>query len=97
MLDKVTQIETIKYDRDVSYSYAASRLSTHWTNHNMAWSDFMQKLAQTVRTKEDLTEYNKMSKSEQADIKRCWWICRRIFKRRETACWSSHESFNANT
>ncbi|HDA4329504.1 TPA: hypothetical protein O5D61_002809, partial [Staphylococcus aureus] len=35
----------------------------------MAWSDFMQKLAQTVRTKEDLTEYNKMSKSEQADIK----------------------------
>ncbi|CXS42462.1 E family protein [Staphylococcus aureus] len=32
MLDKVTQIETIKYDRDVSYSYAASRLSTHWTN-----------------------------------------------------------------
>ncbi|HDF5398951.1 TPA: hypothetical protein PEM26_002800, partial [Staphylococcus aureus] len=55
MLDKVTQIETIKYDRDVSYSYAASRLSTHWTNHNMAWSDFMQKLAQTVRTKEDLT------------------------------------------
>ncbi|HFE6057764.1 TPA: VapE domain-containing protein [Staphylococcus aureus] len=69
MLDKVTQIETIKYDRDVSYSYAASRLSTHWTNHNMAWSDFMQKLAQTVRTKEDLTEYNKMSKSEQADIK----------------------------
>ncbi|EZT00686.1 hypothetical protein W633_02688, partial [Staphylococcus aureus VET0403R] len=23
MLDKVTQIETIKYDRDVSYSYAA--------------------------------------------------------------------------
>lgn len=69
MLDKVTQIETIKYDRDVSYAYAASRLSTHWTNHNMAWSDFMQKLAQTVRTKEDLTEYNKMSKSEQADIK----------------------------
>lgn len=69
MLDKVTQIEIIKYDRDVSYSYAASRLSTHWTNHNMAWSDFMQKLAQTVRTKEDLTEYNKMPKSEQADIK----------------------------
>lgn len=29
MLDKVTQIEIIKYDRDVSYSYAASRLSTH--------------------------------------------------------------------
>lgn len=51
MLDKVTQIETIKYDRDVSYSYAASRLSTHWTNHNMAWSDFMQKL-NTIMNKE---------------------------------------------
>ncbi len=51
MLDKVTQIETIKYDRDVSYSYAASRLSTHWTNHNMAWSDFMQKI-NTIMNKE---------------------------------------------
>lgn len=69
MLDKVSQIQTIQYDRDVSYAYAASRLSKYWTNHNMAWSDFMKKLAQTVRTKEDLTEYNKMSKTEQADIK----------------------------
>ncbi|HDE5560375.1 TPA: hypothetical protein PDO07_002822, partial [Staphylococcus aureus] len=53
MLDKVTQIETIKYDRDVSYSYAASRLSTHWTNHNMAWSDFMQKI-NTIMNKEKI-------------------------------------------
>ncbi|MFU0768938.1 virulence-associated E family protein [Staphylococcus pasteuri] len=69
MLDKVTQPETIQYDRDVQYSFASSRLATNWTNHNMAWSDFMQKLATTVRTKEDLLDYNKMSKSEQADIK----------------------------
>lgn len=69
MEDKVTQIKQLKYDRDVSYAYAASRLSKHWNNHNMAWSDFMQKLAQTVRTKEDLADYNKMSKTEQADIK----------------------------
>lgn len=69
MQDKVTQIKQLKYDRDVSYAYAASRLSKHWNNHNMAWSDFMQKLAQTVRTKEDLADYNKMSKSEQADVK----------------------------
>ena len=69
MQDKVTQIKQLKYDRDVSYAYASSRLSKHWTNHNMAWSDFMQKLAQTVRTKEDLADYNKMSKTEQADVK----------------------------
>ncbi|EMC0274964.1 hypothetical protein U9W50_000216 [Staphylococcus pseudintermedius] len=69
MLDKVTQIKNIKYDRDISYAYASSRLATHWTNHNMPWSEFMQKLSTTVRTKESLLEYNKMSKTEQSDIK----------------------------
>ncbi len=62
----------------------------------MAWSDFMQKLAQTVRTKEDLTEYNKMSKYEQADIKDVGGFVGG-YLRRQTTCWSSHESFNANT
>ncbi len=51
MLDKVTQIETIKYDRDVSYSYAASRLSTHWTNHNMAWSDLIKNVSYMMSLK----------------------------------------------
>ncbi|EJD5654349.1 virulence-associated E family protein [Staphylococcus pseudintermedius] len=69
MLDKVTQVKNIKYDRDISYAYASSRLATNWTNHNMSWSEFMQKLSTTVRTKESLLEYNKMSKTEQSDIK----------------------------
>jgi len=69
MLDKVKAPEQLKHDRDITYAYASSRLAKHWTNHNMAWSDFLTKLSQTVRTKESLVEYNKMSKSEQADIK----------------------------
>ncbi|EJH4458193.1 virulence-associated E family protein [Staphylococcus pseudintermedius] len=69
MLDKVTQPKKIKYDRDIQYAFASSRLATNWTNHNMAWSDFMQKLSSTVRTKESLLDYNKMSKSEQANVK----------------------------
>ncbi|MBF2780675.1 virulence-associated E family protein [Staphylococcus saprophyticus] len=69
MLDKVTKVEQLQYDRDITYAYASSRLAKNWTNHNMAWSDFLTKLSQTVRTKESLIEYNKMSKSEQSDIK----------------------------
>ncbi len=69
MLDKVTQPKKIKYDRDIQYAFASSRIATNWTNHNMAWSDFMQKLSSTVRTKESLLDYNKMSKSEQANVK----------------------------
>lgn len=69
MLDKATNIEPLKHDRDITYAYASSRLAKYWTNHNMLWSDFLAKLSQTVRTKESLIEYNKMSKSEQSDIK----------------------------
>ena len=69
MLDKVKTIDTLQHDRDITYAYASSRTAKHWTNHNMAWSDFLTKLGQTVRTKESLIEYNKMAKSEQADIK----------------------------
>lgn len=69
MLDKAKLPQKVKYDRDIQFSFASSRLATNWINHNMAWSDFMQKLARTVRTKETLSDYNKMSKSEQSDIK----------------------------
>lgn len=69
VLDKAKQLQIIKYDRDIQYAFASSRLATNWTNHNMAWSDFMQKLSQTVRTKESLSDYNKMSKTEQSDVK----------------------------
>ncbi len=69
MLDQATEVKPLKHDRDITYAYASSRLAKHWTNHNMAWSDFLTKLSQTVRTKESLREYNKMSKSEQSDIK----------------------------
>lgn len=69
MLDKVKIIDKLQHDRDITYAYASSRTAKHWTNHNMAWSDFLTKLGQTVRTKEGLVEYNKMAKSEQADIK----------------------------
>lgn len=69
MLDKATEVKPLQHDCDVTYAYASSRTAKHWTNHNMAWSDFLTKLGQTVRTKESLVEYNKMAKSEQADIK----------------------------
>ncbi len=38
-----------------------------------------------------------MSKSEQADIKDVGGFVGGYLKRRQTTCWSSHESFNANT
>lgn len=32
MLDKVAQLNKIKYDRDIQYAFASSRLATNWTN-----------------------------------------------------------------
>ncbi|HDJ6640541.1 TPA: hypothetical protein PQ887_001343 [Staphylococcus aureus] len=51
MLDKVTQIETIKYDRDVSYSYAASRLSTI-IHHIMTDNTIDQRVYKALQNKE---------------------------------------------
>lgn len=59
----------IKNDGMLTIATATSRKSTSWKNKEMLYSDFVAKVTSTVRTKETLAEYLKLSKSEQGEIK----------------------------
>lgn len=57
------------HDGDISIATASSRHATKWTNQELLWSDFLEKLTSTVRTKESITEYKKLTKGQQSDVK----------------------------
>jgi len=60
---------TIKYDGTITIATGKSRKETNWKNREMLWSELLQKLSQTTRTRETLAEYMKMAKSQQDNIK----------------------------
>lgn len=68
-LDSTKEVERLEHDGNITLATATSRLSTFWKNTEMTWGDFLTKLSETVRTKETVAEYNKMSKAEQSEIK----------------------------
>lgn len=59
----------IKNDVQVTISTGASRKSTKWKKENLKWSDFLDRIALSVKTQENLAEYLAFSKEEQANIK----------------------------
>lgn len=59
----------IKHDGMLTIATATSRKSTTWKNRRILYSDFVKKVSTTVRTKETITEYLKLSKKEQGEIK----------------------------
>ncbi|MGE7946491.1 VapE domain-containing protein [Lysinibacillus sp. NPDC093688] len=66
--DKPKKI-AIQHDGMLTIATATSRKSTAWKNTDISYSDFLKKLSTTVRTKESLAEYMKLSKDEQGSIK----------------------------
>lgn len=68
-LDKAVNVQALTHDGNITYAHATNRMSTKWVNQEMLWSEFIKKLSKTVKTKESISEYNKMSKSEQSEIK----------------------------
>lgn len=56
-------------DRLIRISVGNSRRSTLWTEQQLAWSDFVAKLAQPVRTTETFMEYRALPKSGQDELK----------------------------
>lgn len=56
-------------DRMIRISVGNSRRSTLWTEQQLAWSDFVAKLAQPVRTTEAFAEYKALPKSGQDELK----------------------------
>lgn len=59
----------IKYDGEISIASGVSRTDTRWKNRAWQWSELVQKLSETQRTHETVSEFNKLKKSDQDRIK----------------------------
>ena len=66
--DKPKKI-AIQHDGMLTIATATSRKSTAWKNTEMSYSDFLKKLSTTVRTKESLAEYMKLSSEMDNRVK----------------------------
>jgi len=70
MMNPETQpIPKIKYDGEISIATGRSRFEEEWKNKNISWSQLVEKLSQTTRTRETLAEFDAMPKQEQDRLK----------------------------
>ena len=58
-----------KYDFIVDLATGASRMSKKWRNRQWRWSELLERCSQTTRTAETATEYARMSREEQSQVK----------------------------
>ena len=68
----MTQIATkvlVEHDGFLNISVGSSRKSKMWRNKRVGWSQLAARLANTKRTAETQSQYNKMTKEEQDNIK----------------------------
>ena len=59
----------LKYDYTVDLATGHSRMSKKWRNRHWQWSELLQRCSETQRTNETATEYAKMSREEQSNVK----------------------------
>ena len=59
----------INYDGEITIAFGRSHRDIHWRNRTMKWSDLVARLKETKRTEETFSEYLKLPKEEQTDIK----------------------------
>lgn len=59
----------IKYNRVLDVAQGLSRRTKRWRNTQLQWSDLLDRLAETTRTRETVAEYKAMGRAQQADIK----------------------------
>ena len=59
----------VKYDRKLLIAIGRSRKASQWQNKEMLWSEFLDKLATTTRTRETAAEYAALPKGERDTIK----------------------------
>ena len=59
----------VKHDRKLLIAIGRSRKASQWQNKEMLWSEFLDKLATTTRTRETITDYVAMSKADRDTIK----------------------------
>ena len=59
----------IKHDRKLLIAIGRSRKASQWQNKEMLWSEFLDKIATTTRTRETVVEYAALPKGERDTIK----------------------------
>ena len=73
MKDKDTDtgntIDELEHNQDINIAVASTRLAKKWVNKPISVSEFVKKLAKTVRTQESFDEYLDMSKADQDSVK----------------------------
>lgn len=69
MKNQKTKTKSIKHDGTLTISVGSSRKEINWKNKEILWSELIIKLSKTTRTHETFTEYKKLPKSQQGQIK----------------------------
>lgn len=59
----------VKNDRKLLIAIGRSRKASQWQNKEMMWSEFLDKLSTTTRTRESVTDYAAMSKADRDTVK----------------------------
>ena len=59
----------VKHDRKLLIAIGRSRKASQWQNKEMLWSEFLDKLSTTTRTRESVADYAAMSKANRDAIK----------------------------
>ena len=60
---------SVSYDGKLSLAIGKSRLDKSWKNREISWSELLEKLSRTTRTRETFAEYQKMSRAKKGEIK----------------------------
>ena len=59
----------VTYDKKLLIAIGRSRKAAQWQNREMLWSEFLDKLANTTRTRETVNDYAAMTKAERDNVK----------------------------
>ena len=59
----------VTHDKKLLIAFGRSRRATTWQNREIMWSEFLDKLASTTRTRETTAEYAALSKPDRDDVK----------------------------
>ena len=55
----------VTYDQKLLVAIGKSRMAKHWQNKEILWSELLDKLSTTTRTRETVAEYATMSKEDK--------------------------------
>ena len=59
----------VTHDKKLLIAIGRSRKAAQWQNKEMLWSEFLDKLANTTRTRETVNDYAAMTKAERLDLR----------------------------